>query len=106
MRFIAVLDASGNRVAGRLRDGIEPLGSEADDLRFFHNVALIRHVREEMDRILGKVRFALICRGRVNIISFYLGADTLTVITESSISLLIVDRVMEILREHRITFEP
>ena len=94
------MDATGRVIAGGMREGVEPLGSESDGKRFVSDVVLFRHVREEWNRLFGRVRFNLSSREKLNIISFYLNGDTLLITTEPDVSLLIIDRVMDILREH------
>jgi hypothetical protein len=103
VRYVAVLDGSGNVVAGGMRPGVKSLGTEEDDRRFAHDVVLIKHVREEWDRLFGKVCFSISSRSTINIISIYLNSETLVVTTEPDVSLLLVDRIRDILRDHYIT---
>jgi hypothetical protein len=105
VRYAAVLDATGNPVAGGTRGGIKSLGTEEDDRRLAHDIVLVRHVREEWDQLFGKVRFSLSNRSRVNVISVYLNSETLVVTTEPDVSLLIVDRIRDTLRNHQIPIE-
>lgn len=102
IRYAAVLDATGSVIAGGMREGVEPLASESDGKRFHSDVVLFRHVREEWNRFFGRVRFNLSSRERLNLISFYLDGDTLLITTEPDVSLLIINRIMDILRKHRL----
>lgn len=105
VRYVAILDPAGNVIAGGMRPGVESLGTQEDDRRFAHDVVLFRHVREERDSLFGKVRFTISSRSRINVISVYLDSGTLVATTEPDVSLLLVDRIRDTLREHGLAAE-
>ena len=64
IRFAGVINSRGRLVAGGMRQRVEPLESERDDEMLFMELALRVKMRQEFDRQLGRVNFALASRGK------------------------------------------
>ena len=105
IRYVVVIDETGRVIAGGIREGVEPIGSESDDKKVASEAVLFRHVREEWDRLFGKVRFNISSRRRLRIMSFYLNGEILLITTELDISLLITDKILDILRKYGLVSE-
>ena len=64
IRFAGVINNRGILVAGGMRQGVEPLESQRDDEMLFMELALRVKMRQEFDKQLGLVNFALASRGK------------------------------------------
>ena len=64
IRFAGVINNRGILVAGGMRQGVEPLESQRDDEMLFMELTLRVKMRQEFDRQLGLVNFALASRGK------------------------------------------
>ncbi|MBM3896226.1 MAG: hypothetical protein FJ360_00540 [Thaumarchaeota archaeon] len=83
IRFAGVINPRGRLVAGGMKEGIEPLESQKDDEMLFMELALRVKMRQEFDKQLGKVKFAMSLREKVLAISVPIGDDVLYVAAES-----------------------
>ena len=84
IRFAGVINPRGRLVAGGMKEGIEPLENQKDDEMLFMELALRVRMRQEFDKQLGKVRFAMSSREKVLAISVPIGEDVLYVVAESN----------------------
>ena len=82
IRFAGVINPRGRLVAGGMKEGIEPLESEKDDEMLYMELALRVRMRQEFDKQLGHVKFALALREKALAMSFPIGEDTLYVYAE------------------------
>lgn len=83
IRFAGVINPRGRLVAGGMKEGIEPLESQKDDEMLFMELALRVRMRQEFDKQLGKVKFAMSLREKILAISVPIGEDVLYVAAES-----------------------
>lgn len=81
--FAGIINDRGRLVAGGLREGTLPLQSPQDDERIFTTLALNVKMREEFDKQLGHVNFAMSVRQKVTSFSMILGIDILYVTASS-----------------------
>jgi len=84
IRFVGVINSRGRLVAGGMKEGIEPLESEKDDEMLYMELALRVRMRQEFDKQLGHVKFALALREKALAMSFPSGEDILYVVAEST----------------------
>jgi len=77
--FAGIINDRGRLVAGGLREGATSLRSPQDDERTFTTLALNVKMREEFDKQLGHVNFAMSVRQKVTSFSMILGTDILYV---------------------------
>ena len=84
IRFTGVINERGRLVAGGMRPGIKPLEQEKDDEVLFMELALRIRMRQEFDKQLGPVNFAMASRERAITISFRINDDILYVAAEPS----------------------
>ncbi len=84
IRFAGVINPRGRLVAGGMKEGIEPLESEKDDEMLYMELALRVRMRQEFDKQLGQVKFALALREKALAMSFPSGEDILYVVAEST----------------------
>ena len=82
IRFAGVINDLGRLVAGGMRPGVEPLETEKDDEMLYMELALRVRMRQEFDRQLGQVNFAMASRKRALTISFKLDTHILYVAAE------------------------
>ena len=82
IRFAGVINDLGRLVAGGMRPGVEPLETEKDDEMLYMELALRVRMRQEFDRQLGPVNFAMASRKRALTISFKLDTHILYVAAE------------------------
>lgn len=75
IRFAGVINPRGRLVAGGMKEGLEPLESSKDDEMLFMELALRVRMRQEFDKQLGKVKFAMAKRERAMPLSFPIGSD-------------------------------
>lgn len=80
-----MINPRGRLVAGGMKEGIEPLESQKDDEMLFMELALRVRMRQEFDKQLGKVKFAMSLREKVLAISVPIGEDILYVAAESKV---------------------
>jgi hypothetical protein len=80
IRFAGILNTRGRLIAGGMKKGVEPLENEKDDEMLFTELALRVRMRQEFDKQLGKVRFALAARERALAMSFPIQEDILYVV--------------------------
>ncbi len=66
-----------------MKEGVAPLESEKDEEMLFMELALRVKMRQEFDKQLGKVKFAMSLREKVLAISVPIGDDVLYVAAES-----------------------
>lgn len=66
-----------------MKEGVTPLESEKDEEMLFMELALRVKMRQEFDKQLGKVKFAMSLREKVLAISVPIGDDVLYVAAES-----------------------
>ena len=83
IRFAGVINERGKLVAGGMREGIEPLESDKDDEMLFMELALRVRMRQEFDKQLGPVKFALALRQRALAMSFPINGEILYVVAEN-----------------------
>ena len=60
-----MINPRGRLVAGGMKEGVEPLESQKDDEMLFMELALRVRMRQEFDKQLGKVKFAMSLREKV-----------------------------------------
>lgn len=77
--FAGIINDRGRLVAGGLREGAKSFRSPQDDERAFMTLALNVKMREEFDKQLGHVNFAMSVRQKVTSFSMILGIDILYV---------------------------
>ena len=82
IRFAGVINDLGRLVAGGMRPGVEPLETEKDDEMLYMELALRVRMRQEFDRQLGPVNFAMASRKRALTMSFKLDTNILYVAAE------------------------
>ena len=85
IRFAGVINDLGRLVAGGMRPGVEPLETEKDDEMLYMELALRVRMRQEFDRQLGPVSFAMASRKRALTISFKLDTHILYVAAEPDV---------------------
>lgn len=83
IRFAGIINERGKLVAGGMREGVEPLESEKDDEMLFMELALRVRMRQEFDKQLGPVKFALALRQRALAMSFRIKEEILYVVAEN-----------------------
>ena len=83
IRFAGVINPRGRLVAGGMKEGVKPLENEKDEEMLFMELALRVKMRQEFDKQLGKVKFAMSLREKVLAISIPIGEDVLYVAAES-----------------------
>ena len=86
IRFAGMINPRGRLVAGGMKEGVETLESEKDDEMLYMELALRVRMRQEFDKQLGKVQFAMALREKALAMSFPIGEDVLYVVAESSAS--------------------
>ena len=77
--FSGVINDRGKLVAGGLREGVSPFRSVQDDERSFTELALNVKMRQEFDKQLGEVNFAMTVREKMTTFSTLIGNDILYV---------------------------
>ena len=82
IRFAGVINDLGRLVAGGMRPGVEPLETEKDDEMLYMELALRVRMRQEFDKQLGAVNFAMASRKRALTISFKMDTHILYVAAE------------------------
>ncbi|MBI1658007.1 MAG: hypothetical protein IS632_04440 [Thaumarchaeota archaeon] len=82
IRFAGVINDLGRLVAGGMRPGVEPLETEKDDEMLYMELALRVRMRQEFDRQLGAVNFAMASRKRALTMSFKMDDHILYVAAE------------------------
>ena len=92
IRFAGVINERGKLIEGGLKDGVIPLSSERDDEMLFMELVLRVKMRQEFDKQLGKVKFAMALRDRVLEMSFLIDNYVLFVVSESDVDYGIVPR--------------
>lgn len=99
IRFAGVINPKGRLVAGGMKEGKEPLESEKDDEMLFMELALRVKMRQEFDKQLGKVKFAMALREKVVAMSFPVGEDILYVVIEPHADYITIpEKVLELLK--------
>ncbi|MBM3895660.1 MAG: hypothetical protein FJ359_04400 [Thaumarchaeota archaeon] len=99
IRFAGVINPRGRLVAGGMKEGIEPLESQKDDEMLYMELALRVKMRQEFDKQLGKVKFAMALRERAIAMSFPVGEDILYVVTEPDADYkTLPEKVLELLK--------
>lgn len=81
IRFAAVYDEWGTRVAGGLREGLESLLSEKSERELVNLSIFDWKARKDMSKKLGKVTYTLAEYEKVKRFSFYLGDDHLLLVS-------------------------
>jgi hypothetical protein len=98
VRFAGVINERGKLIEGGLKDGIAPLSSEKDDEMLFMELVLRVKMRQEFDKQLGKVKFAMALRDRVLEMSFPVDNYVLFVVSESDADYgIIPQKILEII---------
>lgn len=98
IRFAGVINERGRLIEGGLNDGVIPLSSEKDDEMLFMELVLRVKMRQEFDKQLGKVKFAMALRDRVLEMSFPIDKYVLFVVSESNTDYGIIPRkILEII---------
>ena len=98
IRFAGVINERGKLIEGGLKDGVIPLSSERDDEMLFMELVLRVKMRQEFDKQLGKVKFAMALRDRVLEMSFLIDNYVLFVVSESDVDYGIIPRkILEII---------
>lgn len=100
IRFAGVINPRGRLVAGGMKEGITPLESEKDNEMLFMELALRVRMRQEFDKQLGKVKFAMSLREKVLAISVPIGEDVLYVAAEAKADYrTLPDKILDIINK-------
>lgn len=81
IRFAAVYDEWGTRVAGGLRDGLESLLSEKSEQELVNLSIFDWKARKDMSKKLGIVTYTLAEYENIKRFSFYLGGEHLLLVS-------------------------
>ncbi len=65
MRFAAIIDLDGNIVESIMKSGKTSLETQKEEEHFCRQVAERRHMRQEFDKTLGKVRYVQVEREKL-----------------------------------------
>ena len=99
IRFAGVINERGKLIEGGLKDGVVPISSEKDDEMLFMELVLRVKMRQEFDKQLGKVKFAMALRDKVLEMSFLIDNYVLFVVSESDVDYgIIPQKILEIIR--------
>lgn len=85
IRFAGVINERGKLIEGGLKEGLAPLSSSKDDEMLFMELVLRVKMRQEFDKQLGKVKFAMALREKVLEMSFLIDKHVLFVVSESDV---------------------
>lgn len=85
IRFVGVINERGHLVAGGMMEGKQPLEDTKKDEMLYMELALRVRMRQEFDKELGPVRFALSYRDKVIVLSFPLGKEIMLVSAEKEL---------------------
>ena len=100
IRFAGVINPRGRLVAGGMKEGITPLENEKDDEMLFMELALRVRMRQEFDKQLGKVKFAMSLREKVLAVSVPIGEDVLYVVAEAKADYrALPDKILDIINK-------
>ncbi len=77
IRFAGFLDMMGNLVAGKFKEGIEPLKDDDERKKMFIEAVLRIRTRQEFDENLGPVKYAAARREKVVTMTFLIGKTVL-----------------------------
>ncbi len=95
-----MINPRGRLVAGGMKEGITPLESEKDNEMLFMELALRVRMRQEFDKQLGKVKFAMSLREKVLAISVPIGEDVLYVAAEAKADYrTLPDKILDIINK-------
>lgn len=72
IRFVAFIRKSGDVEEWRVREGIEPIGSEKERHQWFNQVAFRARTYDMFDKDLGKIRMAYVEKDKTKQLTFYL----------------------------------
>jgi len=98
IRFAGIINERGKLIEGGLKDGIVPISSEKDDEMLFMELVLRVKMRQEFDKQLGKVKFAMALRDKVLEMSFLIDNYVLFVVSESDVNYgIIPQKILEII---------
>ena len=87
MRFIAIIDLSGNIVESIMKRGKTSLKTQKEELHFCQQVAKRRKMRNEFDKPLGKVRYVHVEREKVTQLVIYSKRKTIYFTVEPELSI-------------------
>jgi len=99
VRYVGILDKTGNLLAGRFKVGVVPLLSQDDLKEFAREVALRRAMREKWDPKVGKVLSTVVTREKLTVATLYVGDKTVLITLERGASIGIIDAAREVIGE-------
>lgn len=82
IRFVGLINDKGHLVAGGMVEGKNPLEDVKNDEMLYMELALRVRMRQEFDKELGAVRFAMSYRDKVVVLSFPVGREIMLVSAE------------------------
>lgn len=82
IRFVGLINDKGHLVAGGMVEGKNPLEDVKNDEMLYMELALRVRMRQEFDKELGPVRFAMSYRDKVIVLSFPVGREIMLVSAE------------------------
>lgn len=100
IRYIAILDKNGRRIAGGMRRGIKPLEPKEEELRLMAHVESENSTRETWDSFFGKTLYTIIKRENVTMIVFPRENKIVLVATEPEFNINEIPDLREIIIEH------
>ncbi|MBC8250338.1 MAG: hypothetical protein H8E89_01965 [Candidatus Nitrosopelagicus sp.] len=87
IRFVAIINKNGKILKSEMRDEVPSLLKTKNEEKFCQDVTVRRKMREEFDRVLGKVRFVNVERENISQIVMYAKTKSLFVTVEPEISI-------------------
>lgn len=87
MRFVAIIDLTGNIIEGIMKEGKSSLESQKAQEHFCKQVAQRRKMRKEFDKTLGKVRYVHVERENVSQLVVYTPKRTVFIAVEPDLSI-------------------
>lgn len=85
IRFVGLINDRGHLVAGGMVEGKQPLEDTKKDEMLYMELALRVRMRQEFDRELGPVKFALSYREKLIVLSFPVGKEIMLVSAEKDL---------------------
>jgi hypothetical protein len=87
IRFVAIISKTGKILKSEMRDEVPSLLKTKNEEKFCQDVTVRRKMREEFDKVLGKVRFVNVERENISQIVMYAKTKSLFVTVEPEISI-------------------
>ncbi len=84
VRYAGVLDETGRLIAGGLRRGITSLEPASENFRMMANLTIQIATDKTWDQHFGGIWYTFVKREKVNVLTFYLGAKNVMMISTES----------------------